>query len=110
MKPPKDNLHHRGVFEAQISFIIVGSDNHRWSGYCFAFDEEENLLDEDPHAIVKEDPISWDGKKCRYDANIPIWDPRQYFLAVFECRMAQVLAEFDPLIRMIAKNIKQYVG
>ncbi|EEA19331.1 conserved hypothetical protein [Talaromyces marneffei ATCC 18224] len=109
LEPEKGKLQHRGVFEAQISFVIVGSDNYRWDGYCFAFDDEEELLDDDSDA-VRMDPISWNGKSCTYNANHPIWDPRKYFLAVFESRMTQVLAEFECLIRMIAKNIKQYVG
>lgn len=110
LKSQKNNLHHYRIREAQISFVIVGSDNYRWDGYCFAFDEEEDLLDEDSHPIRKDDPISWDGKICRCDANIPIWDPRKYFLAVFESRISQILAEFERLVRMIAKSINQYVG
>jgi hypothetical protein len=109
LKPQKGKLQHYGVFEAQISFVIVGSDHYRWDGYCFAFDDEEDLLDEDCDAI-RMDPTSWNGKKCKHEANLPIWDPRKYFLAVFESRMTQVLAEFECLIRMIAKNIEQYVG
>uniref|UniRef100_A0A093VLK9 Uncharacterized protein n=1 Tax=Talaromyces marneffei PM1 TaxID=1077442 RepID=A0A093VLK9_TALMA len=88
LEPEKGKLQHRGVFEAQISFVIVGSDNYRWDGYCFAFDDEEELLDDDSDA-VRMDPISWNGKSCTYNANHPIWDPRKYFLAVFESRMTQ---------------------
>ncbi|GAM35746.1 hypothetical protein TCE0_017f04308 [Talaromyces pinophilus] len=60
LKPKKDDLQHYGLYEAHTSVVIVGSDNHRWDGYCFTFDDEEDLLDEDSDA----DPISWNGQRC----------------------------------------------
>ena len=109
LKLQKEKLQHFGLFEAQISFIIIGSDKYRWDGYCFAFDDEEDSLGEDNDAI-RIDPIFGNVNGRILDANRPIWDPRKYFLAVFESRMTQVLAEFEYLIRMISKNIKQYVS
>lgn len=109
LKLQKDKLQHYGLFEAQISFVIVGSDNYQWDGYCFASDDEEDLLEEDNDAI-RMDPIFGNWDSCIHDANRPIWDPRKYFLAVFESRMSQILAEFERLVRMVAKNINQYVG
>lgn len=53
-----------------------------------------------------EDPIASDPW---IEANIPIWDPREYFLAIFEARIARVEKEWERLVLMVAKSIKEYV-
>ncbi|KAF3397013.1 hypothetical protein DPV78_008323 [Talaromyces pinophilus] len=106
LKLQKEKLQHFGLFEAQISFVIVGSDNYRWDGYCFAFDDEEDLLEDND--AIRMDPIFGNGNSSIHDANCPIWDPRKYFLAVFASRMTQILAQLEYVIRMLSKNIEQY--
>jgi hypothetical protein len=98
-----------GIYEAQISFVICGSDNWRWVAYAFVDTDfnGEDLGDEVfSYEGVHEDPIASDAK---LDANLPIGDPREYFLMIFEIRMAQVLKEWELLVRTVERSIKRYV-
>lgn len=97
------------MHEAQISFVVCGSDNRRWVGYAFVDTDSDgdDLADHNfPHEGFHADPIASDGK---LDANLPIWDPREYFLMIFEIRMAQVLKEWEYLVLTVERSIKRYV-
>ncbi|OCK74043.1 hypothetical protein K432DRAFT_311503 [Lepidopterella palustris CBS 459.81] len=98
------------MYEAHISFVIYGSDERRWVAYAFvdtAFNEA-NLENEEefPHGAIQEDPIASNGK---LDANLPVWNPREYFLMIFNIRIAQVLKESQYLVQAVERSIKQYV-
>ena len=98
-----------GIHEAQISFVICGSDDGRWVGYAFVdtnFDSEGLGDQVFPYEGVHEDLIASDGE---LDANLPIWNPREYFLMICEIRIAQVLKEWEFLVRTVERSIKQYV-
>jgi hypothetical protein len=44
------------------------------------------------------------------DANKPIWTPREYFFAVFEVRMNQILKEWNWIFVNVEKGVTQYVS
>jgi hypothetical protein len=114
------------MHEAQISFVLCGSDHQRWVAYAFVDTdfEEDDVPDEIvPDEQIREvsvplddelgvakvpiwDPIALDGG---LDANLPIWDPRLYFLVILEIRMAQVLREWEFLVRTVERSISRYV-
>jgi hypothetical protein len=96
-----------GMHEAHVSIIICGSDFRRWIAYSFVdtkFDDKE-LEETDENLPNEEDPIA--GGKI--DANNPIDDPREYFLTVFEIRVAQVAQEWDRLVRTVECSIRDHV-
>lgn len=100
-----------GIHEAHISFALSGSDHERWTAFAFvdtAFDDEE--LDENLSSGegvgFHQDPIASDPW---IQANHPIWDPREYFLAIFELRIAQVAREWQYLVRKVEQSVKEYV-
>jgi hypothetical protein len=103
-----------GIYRAHISLAIYGVSQRRWVAYAFDnndFDDREfgdgDSEDEGyPYKGFQEDPIASDGK---FDANVPIWDPRVYFLFIFQNRMGQVLQEWEYLVRWIERNIERYV-
>ena len=95
--------------EAQISFIICGWANGRWVAYAFVdtdFDGKELAEETFLYEGMHEDPIASDGE---LDANHPIWDPREYFLMIFEVRIAQILKEWECLVRTVERSIKNHV-
>ncbi|KAF2185082.1 hypothetical protein K469DRAFT_665938 [Zopfia rhizophila CBS 207.26] len=100
-----------GIHESHISLVICGTHNSRWVGYAFDtdLDDEEVGEDEDPDPELNEDPAAWNGGKYVIDANIPIWDPREYFLAIAETRMCQILKEWRNLVRALEQSINAYV-
>ena len=107
---PQDsqNPRHYGIHEAQISFALCGPDDGRWVGYAFVdteFDGEDLTEDNFSYEGIHEDPIALD----KMDANLPIWDPREYFLMIVEIRMAQVMKEWEYLVRTVERSITRYV-
>jgi hypothetical protein len=97
------------MLEAHISFVICGSDDHRWVAYGFDdTDFEGEDLDDKicPCEGFRPDPFSSDGE---VDADIPIWNPREYFVMILDNRMAQALTEWESLVRAVERSIKEYV-
>lgn len=106
LQTPKDERSQYGMLEAQISFVICGSANMRWAGYAFvdtAFDDEDLEDDCFVYDGFHEDPISL------LDADLPIWDARQYFLRIVKISMFAVLKEWEYLVRNVERAIMQYV-
>lgn len=118
-----------GVFDAQITLVICGSDNFRWVAYAFddtyfgndaedmengeddddtsSETEGDNYLEAelDPYKTFQGDPIaspSNDG----LDANKPLWDPREYFLTICNFRMAVIRNEWQNIVRALERSIK----
>ncbi|OCK76085.1 hypothetical protein K432DRAFT_307150 [Lepidopterella palustris CBS 459.81] len=98
-----------GTCKARFSLIICGSDHRRWVGYAFVdrdFDSEELEEDDFSYEGIQEDPIASNGE---LDANLPIWDPREYFLMIFDIQMAKVLKEWENLVRAVERCINEHV-
>ncbi|KAF2185092.1 hypothetical protein K469DRAFT_688302 [Zopfia rhizophila CBS 207.26] len=100
-----------GLYEAQFSLTICGSDNSRWVAYGFVdtdIDDDNGLEGEDfSYLGMNADPIASDGD---VNANHPIWDPREYFLLMIEIRMRKVLKEWKGLVRKFERSIKRFRG
>lgn len=104
----------RGIYQAHISLAIYGVSESRWVAYAFdnndfndrGFGDEDSEDECYPYKIFQEDPIALGGK---FDANAPIWDPREYFLMIFQNRIGQALQEWEYLVRWIERNIEGYV-
>ncbi|KAH8821447.1 hypothetical protein F5884DRAFT_745770 [Xylogone sp. PMI_703] len=70
--------------EAQFSLVICGSDNWRWTGHAFSdtYFNNQSLTDYTfSYDGLHEDPIASNGE---LDANLPLWDPREYFLMIIK--------------------------
>lgn len=46
----------------------------------------------------------------RYDANRPIWKPREYFVRVLECRVEQVKQEWHNVVSRVLQRIEPHVS
>ena len=91
------------MYEAQISFLLVGSDDGRWVGYAF----DDTYFNDDKNSVHKdEDPIASDGKPT---ANLPIMNARVYFLKIFHIRSAKAFREWERLVWMVKHNIDTHV-
>lgn len=106
-----------GIYEAQVSLVICGSDEQQWIAYAFLdcyFNTEGPLDQEFSYDEIQEDPIAW---TCEFDgafaslvdANNPIWNPREYFLAILENQMARVVKEWKYVVRQLQRSVKQFV-
>jgi len=96
--------------EGHFSFVIYGISERRWGAYAFDDTEpdEEDLQDKiscggrhwDPIGSCLEDDI---------DAELPIWNPREYFLNVVARRVALGAHYWEGLLRAIERRIKNHV-
>ena len=124
-----DTSKHRdfNIYEAHISIVICGWNHTNWTGWAFAktdfaveereeeeddetwfnFEECEEKEDEDTMA---EDYFASDGVGETLDANVPIWDPRYYFLRILAIRLDIVLREWRYLVQTIEYSIEHPVS
>ncbi|PSN65637.1 hypothetical protein BS50DRAFT_636380 [Corynespora cassiicola Philippines] len=111
--------------EAHASIVIWGSGPSRWVGWGFIHNEfsdppyvddddedEYNEDDEDEEEKLKEDMFYADGNTGEQGtviaANCPIWDPRTYFLCVYESRMRIVMREWERIVENISRDVKEW--
>jgi hypothetical protein len=108
---------HCSIYEAQTSLVICGPGEQQWTAYAFIdcyFNAESPLDQEFSYEEMQEDPIAWtceiDGELATFvDANKPIWNPREYFLAILENQMARVVKEWEYVVRQLQGSVKQSV-
>lgn len=101
-----------GIHETQFSFVICGLDNTRWVAYAFddseVDDESGDGLEDNVSSLggLQEDPTAYNDDEV-LDADLPLWDPREYFLRIFKSRTAQVLKEWEDLVLRVERSIKR---
>ncbi|KAM6528958.1 hypothetical protein FALCPG4_009910 [Fusarium falciforme] len=106
--------------EVQTTVLISGSDPWRWVAYCFvdtyfesedkresvdAYDEEVEI-DEESHVHFQPDPFT----TAESDANLPVLNPREYFLIVLESRLRQARDEWHTLATNMGDSINEYIN
>jgi hypothetical protein len=108
-----------GIYDAQMTLVICGSQNSKWVAWAFADacadDEEDEDEDEDDDGEEEED----EDENDRYagfhsdpiasaesrDSNLPFWDPREYFLTVFNLRIARIQNEWLNIVRELHRRV-----
>lgn len=100
---------HDYVYEAQISVMLTGIDDWVWTAYCFAdvyFKGEEHTetVEHYSNQQIKLDPHS-----CGRPANPPVWNPREYYLRAFSCRVEQVKQEWSNSVSQLIQQTEPYV-
>ncbi|KAH7265918.1 hypothetical protein B0J15DRAFT_235859 [Fusarium solani] len=106
--------------EVQTTVLISGSDPWRWVAYCFvdtyfesedkresvdAYDEEVEI-DEELRVYFQPDPFT----TAESDANLPVLNPREYFLIVLESRLRQARDEWHTLATNMGYSINEYIN
>lgn len=116
------------IHKAQVSFVIHGSDDTRWTAYAFVDTESKSLCgkrieeqemgdtdtddgqeaDDDDDDGVNEDPIAHDRSSSDVvDADKPTWDPRMYFIMVFDHRSNRMAQEWKKIVKALDRAIKR---
>ncbi|KAF2684746.1 hypothetical protein K458DRAFT_487060 [Lentithecium fluviatile CBS 122367] len=97
------------LYEAHFAVALCGTDERRWTAYCFedsAFDSDRELNESDfCYSTINADPIASDGVT---DGNRPLWDPREYFLAILRIRIDQIRNEWICTVRTIESIVHEY--
>lgn len=80
-----------GMQEAQISCVISGIDDWLWVGYRFVDSDVDGFLADFPKEDMQFDQIACQ----RLDANRSIWQPRSYWVKIFELRIASIGKQWE---------------
>lgn len=107
---PSTNQSEYGLYESQISVVICGSDHSRYIVYAFDDTEVNEDFGDKVSSLggIMEDPLFRNNdNNVVLDASFPIWDPREYFLTVFNSRADQVSKKWEDLILRIEHSIKR---
>ncbi|QDS70487.1 hypothetical protein FKW77_010088 [Venturia effusa] len=100
------------IREACFSVSVCGFSDQQYTVYCFddrEVEEDDDITEMDfTYTGVLEDPIAsaWGGNII--DANLPFWDPREYFVATFEIRIAKILIEWTWILQLLCARVKSY--
>jgi len=95
-----------GTYEAHFSCVVTGTNDWQWVAYSFVDTEIDGILHESSEQDLTFDQIA----SGALEANCPIWNPRDYWLRVFEIRIEQTNMEWAYLIHKIEFSIHQYVS
>jgi hypothetical protein len=92
--------------EAQISCVVTGTDDWRWTGYGFVDAEVDSELAEATESDMRFDQIAGSDE---VEANHPIWRPRDWWIKVYEVRIDQVTGHYENLVHKLNSAFDQYV-
>jgi hypothetical protein len=94
-------------YEAQTSFLLTGIDERMYSAICFddTFFEKEHSFESYVDKTSPLDAPSGGSIWLQY----PVWNPRQYVLAVQSHRIFQATEEWTALINCFVERLQFYV-
>ena len=99
---PSDEFIH----EAQISMLVIGTDEWFWTALCCVetFFEDERRVE----SFVRRERDAPTGgtKRCHF----PVWNPRAYFLTAAASRMRQVRQEWENIMTILEESLAGYVS
>jgi hypothetical protein len=81
----QDSTEVWGMQEAQVSCVINGTDDWRWVGYGFVDSEVDGLL-----VDCSDEELGLDQIAMELEARFPVWQPRRYWVKIFELRIASI--------------------
>ena len=93
------------LYEAQISFVIVGIDEWVWTAYCCTeryFGSEESI----DFYYERSLDAPTGGTKPRH---FPLWNPREYYLFILSLRIQQVTKEWSNLVQALEERLRFHV-
>ncbi|KAM6537878.1 hypothetical protein FALCPG4_003777 [Fusarium falciforme] len=98
------------IYEAQVSCLVAGLDNHSWVAYLFldTYYQEESSSESVEFYHSQEDLRTDPLTAGIRDSDMPIWTPREYFLVVYECRLQQVKHALQNLVSMLKLKLEPY--
>ncbi|KAK3333324.1 hypothetical protein B0T19DRAFT_122819 [Cercophora scortea] len=102
------------IYEAQISCIVTGIDERSWVGYACIDTYYKGDRDDNQESVEYYVEQSINGPRMdplsggRFDADKPIWKPREYFLRLLDCRMDQVRQEWHNVVSRALQTTEEY--
>ncbi|KAK1482880.1 hypothetical protein CABS01_02616 [Colletotrichum abscissum] len=83
------------LHQSQVSLLVTGFDENRWTAFCFVHSPSEDQEDSIPRIDDSDEELLTDPVSCgKLPVGMP-WDPREYFLAVLRVRLKHLAREWD---------------
>lgn len=102
------------MFESRFSIVICGSSEKQWAVYAFddTYSDGDDLYEKmigtlQPFHV---DPIVSCLGGDDVDADLPIWNPRKYFLCAVANRITGAANGWMTFMRTVERSIKGYVS
>lgn len=98
----------QGLYKSQLSLVVSGCHDLRWSAYCFvnAYEAETESFEDDSEDKVLIDRLHG-GTRPLLNA---ISDAREYYLAVAEERLPQIMDEWSDTVTHVERCIRDHVS
>lgn len=93
------------LYEAQTSVMVTGFDEWFWTTYCCVetyFENKESI--QFYHDTNMDAPTG-----AARPTNLPVWNPRQYYLLILSRRMGQMTKEWANIVNTFDKRLQYYV-
>lgn len=105
------------LHEVQTSFLVVGNNNTVWTAYLFTDTYHDGGSAKSNHDDLSsyqqrsnEDELFYDPLTMgHHDANIPIWDPREYFCLIVRIRLGLIKEEWAYILVFLTGKIGFFV-
>ena len=93
------------LYEAQISFVIVGLDEWVWTAYCcierhFGSEETIEFYSRRGYGAPSGGAIP---------THYPVWNPREYFLFILSLRIQQITKEWTNVVGALEERLQYHV-
>ncbi|KAI5377943.1 hypothetical protein J4E82_003323 [Alternaria postmessia] len=105
---PRDEPNTCGMYQAQSSFTVSGSDNTRWIAYNLedtSFNPDREIGDDERDEYQRRDQISM-GK---FDANLPFTDAREYYLAISLIKAKHARNEIQRVVGRVEASFRNHI-
>ncbi|KAF2493129.1 hypothetical protein BU16DRAFT_563306 [Lophium mytilinum] len=90
-----------GIYKARSSFMICGSNDRHWTGYAFVDRDMEDEEESTYNGLVQ-------NRITGSPSNVPVWDPREYFLIVLDENLLKVQNEWEDVVFKVAQGIESH--
>ena len=101
----QDSAEVWGMQEAQISCIIIGANDWLWTGYSFVDSEVDGILSDCCEEDMYFDQIAGG----EIDARLPIRQPRNYWMRVFQIRITSIGKQWEHNLYRLQRAIDTHV-
>lgn len=114
------------IYEVQTSILVTGVDHWSWTAYGFIDTYYKNTQtgtwSSDQESTMNQESVEYYTEQCvvgvspdpltagQYDAEPPVWTPREYFLRVLESRVKQVNREWHNTVFRVLRRFESQVS
>lgn len=103
-----DSANDLYYYQAQLSFLVTGVDEWRYTSYCCV---DTYFGSEPDHQAYLEPPAPIEpASGGLLELERPLWNPREFFLSILSFRIEQAVTESQALLDSFEERMNSYVS